>query len=84
MKGNPITTTRSTAGYGFNGGGGADRLTGGSVQDKLVGGEANDILDGMRGSDVLIGGPGKDTCYFDRKSDRLESCEIKRFRRAHS
>ena len=79
MKGNLTATTRSSAGYFLNGGGGNDKLTGSATKDKLSGGDGADVLTGGTGSDDLAGGPGRDTCYFDR-DDRLTSCEIKEAR----
>ena len=79
MKGNLTATTRSSAGYFLNGGGGNDKLTGSATKDKLSGGDGADVLTGGPGSDDLAGGPGRDTCYFDR-DDRLTSCEIKEAR----
>jgi TolB protein len=76
MKGYPNTTTRTLAGYSWNGGSGNDKLTGSAGKDKLAGGDGDDVLTGGKGADTVDGGPGKDTCYVDAK-DQVKGCELR-------
>jgi Ca2+-binding RTX toxin-like protein len=76
MKGNLNESTRSLAGYFFNGGADNDKLFGSAGKDRLEGGDGADEITGGKGDDTLDGGDGKDTCFFDL-GDTLKSCERK-------
>jgi Ca2+-binding RTX toxin-like protein len=60
------------------------RLAG--APDSLLGGGGADKLIGGFGLDELIGGAGRDVCHVDSRREKreAESCEVIRFRRAHS
>ena len=70
----------------LKGGSGDDQLYGGYGDDKLYGGAGNDIINAYDEKhstagveDVINCGPGRDTVYFDKGFDKVDSnCELKK------
>jgi len=59
----------------INGGSGDDLIDGGAGNDRIVGGIGDDLLDGESGIDQIDGGIGSNTCTWEPRETRADTCD---------